>query len=63
MHWSPTDIPSLIKGNVDSDMDSWKKKWKATAARLDKRKDEWKKAVKDAPIMYDFLKDNLYEES
>ena len=63
MHWSPTDIPSLIKGNVDSDMDSWKKKWKTTAARLDKRKDEWKKAVKDAPIMYDFLKDNLYEES
>jgi len=61
MHWSPTDIPSLIKGNCDPDMDRWKKKWKSTADRLDKRKDEWKKAVKDAPIMYDFLKDNYYK--
>jgi tryptophan halogenase len=61
MHWSPTDIPSLIKGNCDPDMDRWKKKWKSTADRLDKRKEEWKKAVKDVPIMYDFLKDNYYK--
>ena len=61
MHWSPTDIPSLIKGNIDPDMASWKKKWKATADRLDKRKGEWKKAVKDAPVMHDFLKENYYQ--
>ena len=63
MHWSPTDIPSLIKGNCDPDMNRWKKKWKATADRLDKRKREWKKVVKDVPIMYDFLKENYYVES
>jgi len=28
---------------------------------LDKRKDSWKKAVKPAPIMYDFLKKNIYK--
>ena len=61
MHGSPTDIPSLIKSNVDPNMDSWKKTWKATADRLDKRKKEWKKAVKDAPIIHDFLKDNYYQ--
>ena len=42
-------------------MDSWKKTWKVTADRLDKRKKEWKKAVKDVPIMYDFLKENYYQ--
>ena len=61
MHWAPTDIPSLMKANVDSDMDSWKKKWKLTAKHLDKRKDEWKKVVKGLPTMYDFLKKNYYE--
>jgi len=60
MHWSPTDIPSLVKANVAPNMDRWKKMWKSTADRLDKRKNEWKKAVKDAPIMYDFLKKHYY---
>jgi len=61
MHWGPTDIPSLIKGNVQPDMDDWKNKWKQIANRLDKRKNNWKKAVKGLPTMYDFLKKNYYE--
>ena len=61
MHWSPTDIPSLIKSNVGTDIDSWKNKWKLTAKHLDKRKGKWKKAVKDVPIMHDFLKENYYD--
>jgi len=60
MHWSPTDVPSLIKGNVEPDIDLWKKRWKLSADRLDKRKDKWKNAVKNAPVMYDFLKKNYY---
>ena len=61
MHWSPTDIPSLIKENIEPDINYWKNRWKPVADRLDKRKEEWKKAVKDVPIMYDFLKENYYE--
>lgn len=65
MHWGPTDIPSLIKGNVDSDLDAWKERWKLTAERLDKNKAGWKTGVRvrDVPIMYDFLKENFYVES
>jgi len=63
MHWSPTDIPSLVKCGVDSDMNKLKKKWKLTADRLDERKETWKIAVKNTPIMYDFLKKNIYEKT
>jgi len=61
MHWSPTDIPSLMSANTDGDIGTWRSKWKVSTEQLDKRKDEWKKAVKDVPIMYDFLKDNYYD--
>ena len=61
MHWGPTDIPSLIKGNVIPDLEIHQAHWKAAADHLDKRKNNWKKAVKDLPIMYDFLKKNYYE--
>jgi len=60
MHWAPTDIPSIIKENINSDMKYWKNKWKLAAERLDKRKDKWKKIVENAPLMHDFLKENYY---
>jgi tryptophan halogenase len=61
MHWGPTDIPSLIKGNVQPDLACLQKEWKRTADRLDERKHNWKKSVKGLPIMYDFLRKNYYE--
>jgi len=63
MHWSPTDIPSLIKLNTEPDIEHWKIKWTRAARFLNKRRDLWKRAVKDAPIMHDFLKEYHYESS
>jgi len=60
MHWSPTDVPSIIKATNISDMRHWKTRWGAVTARLNRRKEEWKNAVKDAPLMYNFLKDACY---
>ena len=62
MHWSPTDIPSLIKTNVKPDMDYWKKKWKRITYLLNQKKETWKKMVAHAPIMYDFLQKHIYKE-
>ena len=60
MHWSPTDVPSLIKANAISDMIHWSSEWQLAANHLNQRKDQWKEAVRNAPIMYDFLKENYY---
>jgi len=60
MHWSPTDIPSLVKENAISDRLYWTPQWQAASNRLNQRKKDWKKAVKNAPLTYDFLKKARY---
>ena len=60
MHWGPLDIPSLIVGDVQPDMSIWKNRWTPLVTHLDEKKNHWKDVVKDAPIMYDFLKENFY---
>jgi tryptophan halogenase len=62
MHWGPIDVPSLIK-DMDGGVGTHKKIWQKITDRLDKRKHDWKRAIKDAPIMYDFLKENYYGPS
>ena len=42
---------------------SWKKKWQQATDQLNKRQVQWKRNIKDAPSMYDFLKKNIYEET
>ena len=63
MHWSPTDVPSLIKENKDPAKVFWKKKWQQATNQLNERQVQWKRNIKDAPSMYDFLKKNIYEET
>ena len=60
MHWGPTDVPSLIKANVITDMIHWSSEWQLAANHLNQRKDQWKEAMRNAPVMYDFLKENYY---
>jgi len=61
MHWAPTDVPSLIKNDVESDIKFHQARWKEAANHLDTRKDNWKKAVKELPNMYNFVRKNCYE--
>ena len=60
MNWAPTDVASLMKSNVNNDMEYWKSLWKQSADHLDKRKKQWEKSVRKAPTLYKFMKDNFY---
>ena len=60
MHWSPTDMPTLIKSNLVNEANAWKNEFQPIVNRLNKRKHEWEKVAKKAPIMYDFLKKKFY---
>ena len=60
MHWSPTDIASLMKCNYNTDLSIWKEQWLIADAILESKKQKWKKAVEKAPSLYDFLNKNFY---
>ena len=60
MHWSPTDIPSLIKSHHTNDMKIWKERWDKCAISLDAKRPKWENSIKNAPSLYDFLKKNFY---
>ena len=60
MHWGPIDIPTLMKVDAQADISIWKKRWKPPADHLDQRKNAWKRSVKSAPNMHDFLKKKYY---
>ena len=62
MHWGPTDMPSLIKENIEPNPGHWKAHLQDAGPRLDRRKAYWKKVIQNAPSTYDFLKDNIYGE-
>ncbi len=61
MNWAPTNIVSLIKGNLDNDMDKWKKTWKGISDHLTNRKIKWDVVVKDELSLYKFLKKHIYD--
>ena len=61
MNWGPTDLPSLLYHDY-TNLQSLTKEWQPFIERLDKRKEEWKKIVKNKPTLFQFLKDNIYNE-
>ncbi len=61
MHWAPTDLPTLIKNNAENDMNKWNNKFKQATDNLENKKKQWKKIVKEAPTLYDFLLNNYYK--
>ena len=61
MNWAPTNIVSLVKGNLDNDMDKWKKNWKGISDHLTNRKIKWDTVVKDELSLYKFLKKHIYD--
>ena len=62
MHWAPTDLPTLIKGNANNDMNYWNHHFKLITDNLENKKKQWKNAVKEAPTLYDFLLKNYYKK-
>ena len=63
MNWSPTDVPSLIKGNYNNDMNYWNSVFKTCADNLDRKKNTWNESVRNMESLYEFLKNNFYKDS
>ena len=60
MNWAPTDMISLIKNGNIEDMNTF---LMYSASILSSKKEEWKNKTKDLPSLYNYLKENYYENS
>ena len=58
MNWSPTDLHTLIAYNKNNDINYWNSYFKTATDNLEYKKKKWKDAVKNAPILHDFLLKN-----
>jgi tryptophan halogenase len=59
MHWSPTDLTSILhKNNIK--LKDHHKTVEPFIKRLNNRKNEWDLVVKNKSSLYDFLKTNIY---
>ena len=61
MNWYATDTPSLKYGLSVHNFDSVKWDWQSAIDRLNARKEEWKKLVKDCPSLLGYLKKYIYK--
>ena len=60
MNWAPTDLHTLMKNNINNDM-NWDNYFKTATDNLEHKKKEWKNAVKNAPSLHDFLQQKYYK--
>jgi tryptophan halogenase len=60
MHWSPTDLATIMYNNM-VDKNYLINEWKPFIDKLEIRKNEWSKKVKNESSLYKFLKDNIYK--
>jgi tryptophan halogenase len=61
MHWSPTDLTSVLYTN-NIKLENHKKEIAPFTERLNKRKEHWDLTVKNKPSLYKFLKTNIYNK-
>ena len=61
MHWSPTDLTSILHMN-NFKIEDHRESVEPFIKRLDERKKQWKSIVKNKPSLYKFLKTNIYNE-
>ena len=61
MNWAPTDLHTLMKNNINNDM-NWDNYFKTAINNLEHKKKEWKNAVKNAPSLHDFLEQHHYHD-
>ena len=60
MNWSATDVASLKYGLYTDNFDLLKLEWNPCIEQLNKRKEEWKKLVKDCPSLLGYLKKHIF---
>jgi tryptophan halogenase len=63
MNWSPTDLTTVTYLNDIQNIDEYKKEWIPYIKQIEKRKEIWNEIVKNKPSVFEFLRDNIYNEN
>ena len=62
MDWHPTTLETIQHSECNPNIYSYKKKYKVFADYLDNRKKEFEKIADYSPTLYDYLKENIYND-
>ena len=62
MNWFPTSVERIKYAISDKSDDDLKREWKPFVEQLDATKVEWKKLADRCPTLYDYLKENIYND-
>jgi len=63
MHWPPTDLTTAMFLNNKQNLEEYKKEWETYIQQLNLRKMAWNVLVKNEPSLFEFLKNNIYNEN
>jgi hypothetical protein len=63
MNWSPTDLTTAMYFDNVQKINEYKESWMPYIKQIDERKKIWKETVKDKPSLFEFLRDNIYNEN
>ena len=61
LHFFPTDQSALQYYNLQGNINRWKNEWKSIMVNLERKKKRWKEIIKNEPVLYDYLKENIYK--
>ena len=60
MDWFPTTLETIQYAHLQTNTEYWKKEWSEVSKHFEKRKRKFKKLAKSCPALYDYLKENIY---
>jgi len=60
MHWSPTDLTNIMYNNNNFNIDFFKEKWQKNIEKINERKKNWDKKIKNKTSLFSFLKEKYY---
>ena len=60
MDWFPTTLETIQYAHLQTNTEYWKKEWSEVSKHFEKRKRKFKKLAKSCPTLYDYLKENIY---
>ena len=63
MNWSPTDLTTVMHINNMQNIKEYKESWMPYIKQIDERKKMWNEIVKDKLSLFEFLKENIYNEN
>jgi len=63
MNWSPIDLTTAMRYDNVQTINEYEQIWIPYIKQIDERKKMWNEIVKDKPSLFEFLRDNIYNEN